>query len=165
LDALFCARHAKQAEVYERIDLLRGIVLSSELCLRTVSLRSNRNRNLLLRGQRARATRELDLAYENLRRFEDNDLRASDSGQELGARPCLTRSSIAERRRRGAASYTIGPANSLVFLAKRLKASTFTTKMWRRLSSTAPVSCSRANARVTASRLTPIIVPSSRCVK
>jgi hypothetical protein len=96
------------------------------------------NRTLLLRGQRARATRELDLAYENLRRFEDNDPRASDSGQELGARPRLTRSSMAERRRRGAASYTIGPANSVVYLAKRLKASTSTTKMWRRLSSTAP---------------------------
>jgi hypothetical protein len=71
--ALLCARHAKRAEVYERIDLLHGIVLSSELCLRTVSLRRNRNRTLLLRRQRARATRELDLAYQDLRRIENND--------------------------------------------------------------------------------------------
>jgi hypothetical protein len=71
--ALLCARHAKQAEIHERIDLLHGIVLSSELCLRTVSLRGNGNRTLLLRCQRARATRELDLAHEELRRFENNE--------------------------------------------------------------------------------------------
>jgi len=71
--ALLCARHAKQAEIYERIDLLHGIVLSTELCLKVVSLHSNRNRALLLRRQRDRAARELDLAYENLRRFENND--------------------------------------------------------------------------------------------
>ena len=71
--ALLCARHAKRAEIYERIDLLHGIVLSSELCLRTVSLRGDRNRTLLLRRQRARATRELDLAYEDLRRVENNE--------------------------------------------------------------------------------------------
>jgi len=68
--ALLCARHAKQAEIYERIDLLHGIVLSLEVCLRTLSLR--RNRILLLRRQRARASRELDLAYEDLRRFEND---------------------------------------------------------------------------------------------
>jgi hypothetical protein len=71
--ALLCARHAKQAEIYERIDLLHGVVLSTELCLKVVSLHSNRNRALLLRRQRDRAARELDLAYENLRRFENND--------------------------------------------------------------------------------------------
>lgn len=70
--ALLCARHAKQAEVYERIDLLHGIVLSSELCMRTLSLRRNSTRTLLLQCQRARAARELDLAYEDLRRSENN---------------------------------------------------------------------------------------------
>ena len=70
--ALLCARHAKQAEIYERINLLHGIVLSSELCLRAVSLRGNWHRTLLLRCQRASATRELDLAYEDLRRSENN---------------------------------------------------------------------------------------------
>ena len=70
--ALLCARHAKRAEIYERLDLLHGIVLSLELCLRTVALRGNRN-HTLLRCQRARATRELELAYEDLRRFGDND--------------------------------------------------------------------------------------------
>ena len=78
--ALLCARHAKQAEIYERIDLLHGIVLSLEVCLRTLSLRRNRNRTLLLRRQRARAIRELDLAYEDLRRFENDDPWAGESG-------------------------------------------------------------------------------------
>jgi hypothetical protein len=72
--ALLCARHAKRAEIYERIDLLHGIVLSLELCLMAVSLRRNRNSTLLLRFQRARANRELNQAYEDLRRFENNDL-------------------------------------------------------------------------------------------
>ena len=71
--ALLCARHAKQAEIYERIDLLHAVVLSMELCLKVVFLRRNRNRALLLRRQRERATRELDLAYEDLRRFEKSD--------------------------------------------------------------------------------------------
>jgi hypothetical protein len=69
--ALLCARHARQAEIYERIDLLHAVVLSSELCLKVVNLR--RNRAVLLRRQRERATRELDPAYEDLRRFENND--------------------------------------------------------------------------------------------
>jgi hypothetical protein len=71
--ALLCARHAKQAEIYERIDLLNAVVLSTELCLRTVSLRRDRKRALLLRRQRVRAARELELAYEDLRRFENDD--------------------------------------------------------------------------------------------
>jgi len=71
--ALLCARHAKQAEIYERIDLLHAVILSMELCLKVVFLRRNRNRALLLRRQRERAARELDLAYEELRRFENNE--------------------------------------------------------------------------------------------
>lgn len=71
--ALLCARHAKQAEIHERIDLLHGVVRSTELCLKAVSLRRNRNRAVLLRRQRVRAARELDVAYEDLRRFENND--------------------------------------------------------------------------------------------
>ena len=71
--ALLCARHAREAEIYERIDLLHAVVLSVELCLKVVFLRRNRNRALLLRRQRERAARELDLAYEELRRFENNE--------------------------------------------------------------------------------------------
>jgi hypothetical protein len=69
--ALLCARHARQAEIYERIDLLHAVVLSTELCLKVVSLGTNRAS--LLRRQQERARRELDLAYEDLRRFENND--------------------------------------------------------------------------------------------
>lgn len=61
---LLCARHVRKAEVYERIALLRGIVLSSELFLGTRSLRRTTNRTLLLRYPRARATREPAPAYE-----------------------------------------------------------------------------------------------------
>ena len=54
------------------IDLLHGVVLSTQLCLKVVSLRTNRNRALLLLRQRERAATELDLAYEDLRLFENN---------------------------------------------------------------------------------------------
>jgi len=40
--------------------------------LKVVSLRTNRNRALLLLRQRERAATELDLAYEDLQRFENN---------------------------------------------------------------------------------------------
>jgi hypothetical protein len=69
--ALLCARHAREAGIHERIDLLHAVVLSTGLCLKVVNLR--RNRALVLRRQRERAARELDLAYEDLRRFEKND--------------------------------------------------------------------------------------------
>ena len=78
--ALLCARHARQAEIYERIDLLQGVVLSTELCLKVVSLRRNRNRAVLLRRQRERAARELDLAYEDLRRCDNNDQKSCSCG-------------------------------------------------------------------------------------
>jgi hypothetical protein len=71
--ALLCARHAKLEEIHERIDLLHAVVLSTELCLKVVSLRRDRKRAELLQRQRDRAARELDLAYEDLRRFEHND--------------------------------------------------------------------------------------------
>ena len=40
--------------------------------MKVVSLRTNRNRALLLLRQRERAATELDLAYEDLQRFENN---------------------------------------------------------------------------------------------
>jgi hypothetical protein len=64
---LLCEWHARQSEAYNQIDLLRGIVLSLELCLRNVLLRRDTNLVRLLRYQRAHASQELHRAHEDLR--------------------------------------------------------------------------------------------------
>jgi hypothetical protein len=64
---LLCEWHARQSEAYDQIDLLRGIVLSLELCLRNVLLRRDTNLVRLLRFRRAQATQELYRAREDLR--------------------------------------------------------------------------------------------------
>ncbi len=65
-----CGRHARELEIRDRIDLLRGIASSLELCLSSVPLRNDANFASLLRSKRAKATRELDRAYEDLRQVE-----------------------------------------------------------------------------------------------
>jgi hypothetical protein len=64
---LLCEWHARQHEAYDRIDLLRGIVSSLELCLRNVLLRRDANLVRLLRFRRTWATQELQRAREDLR--------------------------------------------------------------------------------------------------
>ena len=80
--------------------------------------------------------------------------------------PALTPGRVAawcaepSKRKRVAPSYRVCYNSSPLCPATRLKASASAMWMRRRLSSTIPSSCSSVKARVTASRLTPIIVPS-----
>src|SRR5947209_17613976 len=69
---LLCGRHARLLQVQDRIDLLRGIIGSLNLSLRSIPLRRDKNLTLLLRAQRAQATRELARAYEDLQRLEED---------------------------------------------------------------------------------------------
>lgn len=64
---LLCEWHARQSEARDRINLLRGIISTLELCLRNVLLRRDTNLVWLLRYRRARATQELLRAREDLR--------------------------------------------------------------------------------------------------
>jgi hypothetical protein len=64
---LLCEWHVRQSEAYDRIDLLRGIVTSLDLCLRNVLLRKDTNLVRLLRYRRAHASQELHRAHEDLR--------------------------------------------------------------------------------------------------
>jgi len=65
---LLCESHARQLETQERIDLLRGIDSCLELCLSNLALRRDKNLVGLLRARRAGAARELEFAYQDLRR-------------------------------------------------------------------------------------------------
>jgi hypothetical protein len=64
---LLCKIHARQLQAQEHIDLLRGIVSCLELCLSNLALRRDTNLVDILRARRAGATRELELAYQELR--------------------------------------------------------------------------------------------------
>ena len=63
-----CERHARLLEAQDRTDLLEGSVSSLGLCLRSIHLRKNKDLSILLRVQRAQATRELGHALEDIRR-------------------------------------------------------------------------------------------------
>jgi hypothetical protein len=67
-----CERHARLLEVRDRMALLEGIVSSLGLCLRSIPLRKNKDLSILLRVQRAQATRELAHALEDLRRATED---------------------------------------------------------------------------------------------
>jgi hypothetical protein len=70
---ILCERHAEQLETQDRIDLLEGIVSSLGLCLRSIPLRKHKDLSMLVQAQRARATRELAYAREDLRRATDTE--------------------------------------------------------------------------------------------
>jgi hypothetical protein len=59
---LLCEHHAKLLEAQDRIGHLEGIVSS-----RSIPLRKNKGLSILLRAQRAQATRELAHALEDLK--------------------------------------------------------------------------------------------------
>ena len=67
-----CERHARLLGAQDRTDLLEGIVSSLELCSRSIPLRKNKDFSILLRVQRAQATRELTHALEDLRRTTED---------------------------------------------------------------------------------------------
>jgi hypothetical protein len=70
---LLCERHARLIEAQDRMDLLEGIVSSLGLCLRSIPLRKNKDLSILLRAQRAQATRELAHALEDLRQATEEE--------------------------------------------------------------------------------------------
>jgi PAS domain S-box-containing protein len=65
---LLCDTHARQSELQDRIDLLRGVITSLELCLDNVAVRRDANFVRLLKAEVAHATAELELAQEELQR-------------------------------------------------------------------------------------------------
>lgn len=69
---LLCGRHARRLEAQDRVDLLRGILSTLEISLGSIPLRKDTNLTLLLRAKRAEASQELELAYEDLRRAEED---------------------------------------------------------------------------------------------
>ena len=70
---LLCERHAGLLRAQDRTALLGGIVSSLELCSRSIPLRKNKDLSVLLRAQRAQATRELAHALEDLRRAAEEE--------------------------------------------------------------------------------------------
>jgi PAS domain S-box-containing protein len=65
---LLCDAHARQSELQDRIDLLRGVITSLELCLDNVAVRRDANFVRLLKAEVAHATAELELAQGGLQR-------------------------------------------------------------------------------------------------
>jgi PAS domain S-box-containing protein len=68
---LLCEAHARQSELQDRIDLLRGVITSLELCLDNVAVRRDANFVRLLKAEVAHATAELELAQEELQRAKE----------------------------------------------------------------------------------------------
>src|SRR5919112_241282 len=64
---VLCEQHARLLENQDRIALLEGIVSCLGLCLSSIPLRKSRDLSMLVRAQRAQATRELAHAFEDLR--------------------------------------------------------------------------------------------------
>jgi PAS domain S-box-containing protein len=65
---LLCEMHARQSELRDRVDLLRGVITSLELCLDNVAVRRDANFVRLLKAEVAHATAELELAQGELQR-------------------------------------------------------------------------------------------------
>jgi PAS domain S-box-containing protein len=68
---LLCEMHARQSELQDRIDLLRGVITSLELCLDNVAVRRDTNFVRLLKAEVAHATAELGLAQGELQRVKE----------------------------------------------------------------------------------------------
>jgi PAS domain S-box-containing protein len=70
---LLCETHARQSELQERIDLLRGVIASLELCLDNVAVRRDANFVRLLKAEVAHAAAELELAQGELQRAKEQE--------------------------------------------------------------------------------------------
>jgi hypothetical protein len=68
---VLCEQHARLLEAQDRIALLKGIVSSLELCLRSIPLRKNKDLSMLVQSQRAQAARELAHARQGLRGIKE----------------------------------------------------------------------------------------------
>jgi hypothetical protein len=68
---LLCEMHARQYELQDRTDLLRGIIASLQLTLDNVAVRRDANFVRLLKAEVAHAMAELEAAQEELRRTKE----------------------------------------------------------------------------------------------
>jgi PAS domain S-box-containing protein len=68
---LLCEMHARQYELQDRTDLLRGIIASLQLTLDNVAVRRDANFVQLLKAEVAHAMAELEAAQEELRRMKE----------------------------------------------------------------------------------------------
>jgi PAS domain S-box-containing protein len=66
---LLCETHARQSELQDRVDLLRGVIASLELCLDNVAVRRDANFVGLLKAEMAHTSAQLELAQGELRRM------------------------------------------------------------------------------------------------
>jgi PAS domain S-box-containing protein len=64
---LLCEKHARQSDLQARVDLLRGVIASLELCLDNVAVRRDTNFVGLLKAEMAHASAQLELAQGELR--------------------------------------------------------------------------------------------------
>jgi PAS domain S-box-containing protein len=69
---LLCEMHARQYELQDRTDLLRGIIASLQLTLDNVAVRRDANFVQLLKAEVAHAMAELEAAQEELRRMKEH---------------------------------------------------------------------------------------------
>ena len=69
---LLCEMHARQYELQDRTDLLRGIIASLQLTLDNVAVRRDANFVQLLKAEVAHAMAELAAAQEELRRMKEH---------------------------------------------------------------------------------------------
>jgi PAS domain S-box-containing protein len=66
---LLCEVHARQSGLQDRVDLLRGVITSLELCLDNVAVRRDANFVGLLKAEMAHTSAQLELAQGELRRM------------------------------------------------------------------------------------------------
>ena len=74
---VLCEQHARLLEAQDRMALLEGIVSSLGLCLSSIPLRKNRDLSMVVRAQRAQATREIAHALEDLRQATEEEVCSS----------------------------------------------------------------------------------------
>jgi hypothetical protein len=70
---VLCEQHARLLEAQDRMALLEGIVSCLGLCLSSIPLRKNKELSMVVRAQRAQATRELVHALEDLRQATEEE--------------------------------------------------------------------------------------------
>jgi PAS domain S-box-containing protein len=70
---LLCETHGRQSELQDRIDLLRGLIASLELCLDNVAVRRDANFVRLLKAEVEHAAAELELAQGELQRAKGQE--------------------------------------------------------------------------------------------
>ena len=150
----FCERHALEAKLEGQIECWGEMLFHIDLWSREARRRERTDVVELLQDQHEQATSAIERAHEEL-----NMLRRTDTPwRAWGPRGLLGRAERCSKEvlSREALSPYLQEASS-----SSLESSQVFDVMWRRLIWSAPSSCSRPKALVTASLLAPIMVP--RC--